>query len=201
MTFGGRRPSVGDDIWWKITFCERQPSVEDDLWWKTTFGWRQHRWKMTLGGGRPWVEDDLLNFCQTWISNSWYIADIEFVWAGGGGVKSFSHKTQWLWWGCVGILTISFSRFLFYEFLVQKIWTELGDVLTPDIGKWMTQKISWILQKSISKRLFEEILENQILVWGRKTIIFPCLWRKEIQENSVTFLDTLNYALTQYKLL
>ena len=36
-TFGGRRPSVEDDLQWKITFGGRQPSAEDDFWWKATF--------------------------------------------------------------------------------------------------------------------------------------------------------------------
>ena len=33
---------------WKMTFGGRRPMVEDDLWWKATFGGRQ-----------PSVEDDL----------------------------------------------------------------------------------------------------------------------------------------------
>ena len=45
MTFGGRRPLVGDALGRKTTFCGSRPSVEDDLPWKTTFG-----------GGRPSVE-------------------------------------------------------------------------------------------------------------------------------------------------
>ena len=44
----GRRPSVEDDLWWKMTFGGRRPLVEDDIWWKTTFR-----------GRRPSVEDDL----------------------------------------------------------------------------------------------------------------------------------------------
>ena len=38
MTFGGRGPSVEDDLWWKMTFSARRPSVEDDLQWEATFG-------------------------------------------------------------------------------------------------------------------------------------------------------------------
>ena len=34
-TFGGRGPSVEDELWWKMTYAGRQPSVEDDLLWKT----------------------------------------------------------------------------------------------------------------------------------------------------------------------
>ena len=48
MTFGGRQPSVEDDLQWKKTFGGRQPLMEDNLWWKMTFGER-----------RPLVEDDL----------------------------------------------------------------------------------------------------------------------------------------------
>ena len=36
-----------------------------------------------------------LKFGQNWVSNIWDIADIEFMMVGGGGgVKSFSCKTQ-----------------------------------------------------------------------------------------------------------
>ena len=38
--FGGRGPSVEDDLRWKRTFGGRQPSVEEDLWWKMTFNGR-----------------------------------------------------------------------------------------------------------------------------------------------------------------
>ena len=41
---------------------------------------------------------------QNWVSNSWEIADIEFVVVGGVGVKSFSCQTQVLSW--VGVVTI-----------------------------------------------------------------------------------------------
>ena len=53
-TFGGRLPSVEDNLWWKTTFGGRQPFMEDnlfmedDLWGKTIFGGRQ-----------PQVKDDL----------------------------------------------------------------------------------------------------------------------------------------------
>ena len=59
-TFGGRRPMLEDNLWWKT------PLVEDDLRWKTTFGGRRLsveddlQWKTTFGGRRPMVEDDLL---------------------------------------------------------------------------------------------------------------------------------------------
>ena len=46
-TFGGGRPLVEDNLWWKRTFSGRQPLVEDDL-----------RGKMTFGGRRPPVEDN-----------------------------------------------------------------------------------------------------------------------------------------------
>ena len=39
-TFGGRQPSVEDDLWWKTTFGERPPSGKDNLRWKATFGGR-----------------------------------------------------------------------------------------------------------------------------------------------------------------
>ena len=64
-TFGGRRPSVEDNLWWRMTFGERRPSVEDDLWWKTTFGGRRPLvedellWKTPFGRRRSLVEDDL----------------------------------------------------------------------------------------------------------------------------------------------
>ena len=48
MHDGGRRPSVEDDLWWKMTFDGKRPLVEDNL-----------RWKMTFGGRRPSVKDNL----------------------------------------------------------------------------------------------------------------------------------------------
>ena len=48
MTYGGRRPLVEDEIWWKTTFDGRQPLLEDNL-----------QFKMTCGGRQPLVEDDL----------------------------------------------------------------------------------------------------------------------------------------------
>ena len=57
-TFGGRQPSMEDDLWWKMTFGERRPLVEDKLRLKTTFGGRQPLvednlcWKITFGGRR-----------------------------------------------------------------------------------------------------------------------------------------------------
>ena len=42
---GGRRPSVKDDLWWKMTSGGRRPLVEDDLWWKTTFGGSRLFWR------------------------------------------------------------------------------------------------------------------------------------------------------------
>ena len=36
-SFGGRRPSVEDDLWWKTTVGGRHPLVADTLWWKMTF--------------------------------------------------------------------------------------------------------------------------------------------------------------------
>ena len=62
---GGRRPSVEDDLRWKMTYVGRRPLVEDDLWWKTTFGGRRLsveddlRWKMTFGERWSSVEDNL----------------------------------------------------------------------------------------------------------------------------------------------
>ena len=53
--WGGRGPSVEDDLQRKTTFSGRQPSVEDNLWWKTTFG-----------GRRPSVEDNLLLEDDLW---------------------------------------------------------------------------------------------------------------------------------------
>ena len=46
--FGGRQPSVKDDLWWKVTFVERPPWLEDSL-----------PWKMTFGGTQPLVDEDL----------------------------------------------------------------------------------------------------------------------------------------------
>ena len=62
-TFGGRRRSVGDDLWWKM-FGIRGPSEEDDLRWKTTFDGRlpsveDTLWKTTVDGRQPSVEDHL----------------------------------------------------------------------------------------------------------------------------------------------
>ena len=59
MHDGGRRPSVEDDLWWKMTFGGRRPSVEDDLQRKTNLGGRRPlveedlRWKTTFRGRRP----------------------------------------------------------------------------------------------------------------------------------------------------
>ena len=59
--------------------------------------------QMLPGQMSPWqlgcVKDGprnlCLNFGQNRVSNSWDIADFEFVWwVGGGGVKSFLRKTQ-----------------------------------------------------------------------------------------------------------
>ena len=68
------------------------------------------RGQMLHGQMSPWQLESVLNvhknlllkFHQNRVSNSWDIADIEFVWVvvvvggggGGGGVKSFSCKTQ-----------------------------------------------------------------------------------------------------------
>ena len=41
MTFDGRRPSVEDDLQWKMTFGGRRPVVEEDLQWKINFNRRQ----------------------------------------------------------------------------------------------------------------------------------------------------------------
>ena len=48
MTFGGRQPSVEDNLRWKTTFGGRQPLVEDS-----------HQGKTPFGGRRPSVEGDL----------------------------------------------------------------------------------------------------------------------------------------------
>ena len=45
---GGRRPSVEDNLRWKMTSAGRGPLVEDDLQWKKTFG-----------GRRPFLEDEM----------------------------------------------------------------------------------------------------------------------------------------------
>ena len=64
-TFGGRRPSLEDDLWWRMIFGGRRPLVEDNLWWKTTLGERRPlveddlQWKKTFSGRQPLVEDDL----------------------------------------------------------------------------------------------------------------------------------------------
>ena len=39
LTFGGRQPSVENDLWWKTTFGGT-PSVEDNIQLKMTFGER-----------------------------------------------------------------------------------------------------------------------------------------------------------------
>ena len=57
----GRRPSVEDDLRWKMIFGERQSLMEDNFQWKTTFSGRWPSaendlpWKMTFGGGGPLV--------------------------------------------------------------------------------------------------------------------------------------------------
>ena len=82
-TFGGRQPSVEDNLRWKIIFGGRRPSVEDDL-----------RWKMTFGGRWPAMEDDLkrkmtfagslhaaysalryffFNWCSTFLYNKYWL--------------------------------------------------------------------------------------------------------------------------------
>ena len=58
-TFGGRQPSMEDDLLWKTTFGGRQPLMEDNLLRKTTFGERQPWWKTTFSGRQPSVEEDL----------------------------------------------------------------------------------------------------------------------------------------------
>ena len=73
MTFGGRLPTLEDDLrredglWWKMTFIGRQPLVEDEPRWKATFGGRQTslednlQWKTTFDGRRPLVVTPLLD--------------------------------------------------------------------------------------------------------------------------------------------
>ena len=39
-TFGGRQPSMEDDLWWKTTFGGKQPLMENNLQGKMTFGGR-----------------------------------------------------------------------------------------------------------------------------------------------------------------
>ena len=59
-----KRPSVEDNLQWKMTFVGRWPSVEDNFWWKTTFGggWPLMedtlQWKTTFNGRQPLVEDN-----------------------------------------------------------------------------------------------------------------------------------------------
>ena len=61
--------------------------------------------QMLPGQMSPWQLESVLDvprslplkFEQNQVSNSWDIADIEFLWVvvgGGGGVKSFLRKTQ-----------------------------------------------------------------------------------------------------------
>ena len=65
MTFDGKRPLMGDDLWLKTTFDGRY------LWWKTTFDGtqlliRQHfmdnklGWKATFYKRWPLIEDNIL---------------------------------------------------------------------------------------------------------------------------------------------
>ena len=56
-TFGGRRPLVEDNFWWKMIYSGRLPAVEEKL-----------QWKITLGGRRPLVEDNLEDY-QRWKMN------------------------------------------------------------------------------------------------------------------------------------
>ena len=66
-TFGGRRPSVEDDLRWKTTF------LEDDLWWKTNSGRR-----------RPYMEDNvwwilaccLVRFAALFVHFQWNNKDL-----------------------------------------------------------------------------------------------------------------------------
>ena len=39
---------VEDELWWKITLGGRRPSVKDDLWWKTTLVEDDLRWKTSV---------------------------------------------------------------------------------------------------------------------------------------------------------
>ena len=50
---------VEDDLQRKTTFGGRRPLVEDDLWWKTPLVEDGLQWKTTFGGRRPMVENDL----------------------------------------------------------------------------------------------------------------------------------------------
>ena len=60
---GGRRPSVEDDLQWKMIFVEGRPLVEDDL-----------QWKMTFFGRRPLVEENLWGKGKTIFSESLHAA-------------------------------------------------------------------------------------------------------------------------------
>ena len=45
-----KKPSMEDDLRWKMYFGVRHPSVEDDLGWKTTWVEDDFQWKTNFGG-------------------------------------------------------------------------------------------------------------------------------------------------------
>ena len=65
-TFGGRRPSLEDNLRWKMTFGGRRLLLEDNLRWKTTYCGRRHLveddllWSTTFSGRRPSLDPYVL---------------------------------------------------------------------------------------------------------------------------------------------
>ena len=79
-TFGGRRPSVEDELWWKTPCCGRRPLVEDNLRWKTTFGPLAEDdllWKTTFDRRQPLLKDNLSFLCFRQRHWQWYKGRVE----------------------------------------------------------------------------------------------------------------------------
>ena len=77
---GGRRPSVEDNLRWKMSFSGRQPLTEDDLRWKMNFGECLPSVEDNFGGRRPSVEDDFRWVCLNSATLIFFIYTKNILW-------------------------------------------------------------------------------------------------------------------------
>ena len=110
MTFAGRRPSVEDDLRWKMNFGGRQPLVEANL-----------RWKTTLGGRWPLVVEDLRR--KTTFSARWPLVGDNLQWEATFGWRRSFVEDDFQWKTILACCLVCFAAFVIvvWNFLFRNI--------------------------------------------------------------------------------